>query len=104
MNKQGPLTKVEKFYIENNIETDPKDLAKDLSRSIVTVKHYIEDFQEINKPPTGSVTSTKVKDGRGIFGRRKGSVVSTKEASEKGEGLKRFKKNKRDGIYKPFSE
>ena len=42
MSKKGPLSKVEKFYIENNIESDVDTISKDLGRSSSIVLKYIE--------------------------------------------------------------
>lgn len=106
MKKSGPLTKVEKFYIENNLEIDAASLAKDLDRTITIVKHHIEDIKEIEdkNKPKGSVTKTRPNEARDGFARRRGAVVSTKTASEKAENLKKFKKNNKDGLFRPFSE
>ena len=43
MTKKGPLSKVEKFYIENNIESDIETISKDLKRSVSIVSKYIEE-------------------------------------------------------------
>ena len=39
--KTGRLTKVEKFYIENNTDKSAEDIAKDLNRSKSTVIKYL---------------------------------------------------------------
>lgn len=108
MKNQGPLTKVEKFYIEGNTEKGAKQLAEDLNRSVQSVRHYIEDIQEPvpeQPKPTGSTAPTKKSDGRDFFGRHKGSVISTVVASERCEDIKKkHKKNKRNDIHKPFPE
>ena len=43
MTKKGPLSKIEKFYIENNIGSDVGTTAKDLGRSTSVVLKYIEE-------------------------------------------------------------
>ena len=35
--KKGPLSKAEKYYIENNARSELSDLAKDLDRSEVSI-------------------------------------------------------------------
>tara|TARA_R100000008_G_C3577865_1_gene166418 strand:+ start:768 stop:1091 length:324 start_codon:yes stop_codon:yes gene_type:complete len=40
--KTGKLTKVEKFYIENNNDKDVSEIAKDLNRTEASVKKHIE--------------------------------------------------------------
>jgi hypothetical protein len=49
MSKRGPLSKIEKFYIEQNWEMPLDDLSRDLDRAKSVVKAYL------NK-----VTNTKV--------------------------------------------
>jgi len=39
--KTGKITKVEKFYIENNSDKTAEDLAKDLNRSVSFVKKHV---------------------------------------------------------------
>ena len=43
MSKKGPLSKVEKFYIEKNIESDIETISKDLGRTSAIVSKYIEE-------------------------------------------------------------
>lgn len=40
--KKGRLSKLEKFYIENNLDESPSDIAKELDRSVGIVKRHIE--------------------------------------------------------------
>ena len=50
MVKKGPLNKMEKFYIENHVETlTVAELSKELDRSENTVKNYINKLP--NKKP-----------------------------------------------------
>ena len=43
MSKRGPLNKAEKFYIENNVESDIKSISKDLDRSLEIVTKHIKE-------------------------------------------------------------
>jgi hypothetical protein len=113
MNKLGPLSKVEKFYIENHVELGEEKISKDLDRSIVAVRNYIEDLNEENErlaaekaKETGSTVPTKPKvDRRSLFGRGRGAVVSTQAASERAENVKsKHKSGKRGDLHKPFGE
>ena len=44
--KTGKLTKVEKFYIENNSDKSISELAKELNRSETSVKKYSESVKD----------------------------------------------------------
>tara|TARA_R110000751_G_scaffold39631_1_gene93910 strand:- start:1732 stop:2031 length:300 start_codon:yes stop_codon:yes gene_type:complete len=54
MSKRGPLSKIEKFYIENNISSDVNELANDLDRAKSVIKAYVEKNQKklAKKEPT----------------------------------------------------
>lgn len=39
--RKGPLTKAEKFYIDNHLDAPVKELAEELNRSEKIVKNYI---------------------------------------------------------------
>ena len=41
---KGPLTKVEKVYIENNRDKKVSDVAKDLDRTTKTVAKHIDSI------------------------------------------------------------
>ena len=43
MSKKGPLSKIEKFYIENNIESDIETISKDLGRTSSIILKHIEE-------------------------------------------------------------
>ncbi len=78
--KTGKLTKIEKFYIENNTEKDADEIAKDLNRTKASVeKHlakqgssHVDSIQE-EKPPISE-----------LFGHKKdrGVTIMTPAASE----------------------
>jgi hypothetical protein len=108
MKKQGPLTKVEKFYIEGNLDKDPKQICEDLGRSLQSVKHYMEDLQVVVEQKTPkNIAPTRPDEQRDGFGRKRGAVISTQGASQRSDDLqlsKKAKNKKRDGIHKPFRE
>lgn len=41
MTKRGPLSKAEKFYIDNHLNVDIDEICKDLDRAKLTVEKYI---------------------------------------------------------------
>ena len=44
--KTGKLTKVEKFYIENNLNKSVEEVAKDLNRTKASVEKFISEVSE----------------------------------------------------------
>ena len=77
--KTGKITKVEKFYIDNNPELDAGDLAKDLNRSAAFVKKHAK------KVDTGHVDTTQEKkEMNELFGHKedRGVTIMTPAASE----------------------
>ena len=54
MSKKGKLTKIEKFYIENNKGKTLENIAKDLDRTLASVKKYADSINE-----TEHVTNTR---------------------------------------------
>jgi len=77
--KTGKITKVEKFYIENNSSLDAADLAKDLNRSVAFVKKHVK------KTDTGHVDTTQEqKTASELFGHKedRGVTIMTPAASE----------------------
>ena len=77
--KTGKITKIEKFYIENNPNLDAGDLAKDLNRSVTFVKKHIK------KADTSHVdTAQEEKTINELFGHKedRGVTIMTPAASE----------------------
>tara|TARA_R110002020_G_scaffold271671_5_gene486868 strand:- start:995 stop:1321 length:327 start_codon:yes stop_codon:yes gene_type:complete len=77
--KTGKITKVEKFYIENNPDLDASDLAKDLNRSVAFVKKHVK------KVDTGHVDTTQEeRTANELFGHKedRGVTIMTPAASE----------------------
>ena len=85
---KGPLTKVEKFYIDNNQDQPVKELATDLSRTEKTVQKYLDT---LSSDDTGHIAKSKsdapsVGDMM-IKNEKYGVSVMTQEASMAGETL-----------------
>jgi hypothetical protein len=80
MTKKGPLSKAEKFYIENHRELDIKDLCKDLDRAQSTVGKFLETLPG---EKTAKVTSSKKPEPQlsKQFARQSGTTVMTPNAS-----------------------
>jgi IS30 family transposase len=81
--KTGRLTKVEKFYIENNTDKSAEDIAKDLNRSESIVTKHLNSSRD-----TGHIDSVKDKDSDTTIGdlmghkESRGVTVMTPAASE----------------------
>jgi hypothetical protein len=93
MAKKGPMSSVEKFYIDGHINDSPESLAKELDRTVNFVEKYIKSI--INSRPT--ITETKSTEKSSInkdqFARRKGTVVMTEAASEISDDVRKMVKS-----------
>ena len=82
--KTGRLTKVEKFYIDNNLEMSVSDVAKDLNRT----EKIVEKHRPSDDPSKGHITKAnhypKTKTINDMMGHKedRGVTVMTPEASE----------------------
>jgi DeoR/GlpR family transcriptional regulator of sugar metabolism len=47
--KKGKLNKIELSYIENNLDRDVADLAKDLDRTVSTIESHVNSLQSEQK-------------------------------------------------------
>lgn len=74
MSKRGPLSKIEKFYIENNLDLDIDELSSELDRAKSVVKAYIERCK-----PKIQQKSTPLSEQ--IFSNKRGSTVMTENGS-----------------------
>ena len=73
MAKKGPIGKAEAFYIENHYpQTEVKQLAEDLDRTVTAIKTFIKK-NKLDDKPSISVDNQLAK--------QKGSVVMTESAS-----------------------
>jgi IS30 family transposase len=52
--KKGPLSKAEKFYIENNSRSEVSALAKDLDRSESTISKHLKTINKDSQVPNAS--------------------------------------------------
>lgn len=87
MTKRGPLAKAEKFYIAKNLNTmDLDTIAKDLDRTVNSIKKYATKVEEEQVPTIGDQFA---KNG-------KGSVVMTENASSMIDVQKKPTKRYRD--------
>jgi len=82
MTKKGPISNVEKFYLDGHINDDPEVLAKEIDRTVYFVKKYINE----NINTKSNITSVrKEKVLKDHFAKRSGTVVMTEAASESGD-------------------
>jgi len=58
--KKGPLSKVEKSYIENNARSEVYDLAKELDRSKSIVEKHLQKIKEDEGAKRGTVDSSSL--------------------------------------------
>ena len=86
MSKKGPLSKVEKFYIENNIESDIETISKDLGRSLSIVSKYIEENCSKTDPRIINVGDLMAKK------KERGVTIMTENASAASDANKEFQK------------
>ena len=87
---KGPLTKVEKFYIDNNKDKPIKELVADLSRTKKTIQKYLDGLNSVD---TGHITTSKSESPNAgdmmIKNEIYGVSIMTQEASMAGEDLSR---------------
>jgi len=73
MSKRGPLSKIEKFYIENNLDKDLGELSLELDRAKSVVKAYSDKCE-----PKVQKNKTHLSEQIHSY---KGSTVMTENAS-----------------------
>tara|TARA_R100001163_G_scaffold61502_1_gene51553 strand:+ start:1639 stop:1971 length:333 start_codon:yes stop_codon:yes gene_type:complete len=104
--KSGKLTKVEKFYIENNLDKDIADISNDLNRTESAVNKYIDSIEE--EKDTGHIASSKQdSDVSNLMGYNdRGSTVMTPAASERSDDTRTTRVNtgKYEGIIHTIKE
>ena len=84
MAKKGPLSKAEKFYIENNLDMSVDDMSNDLNRSAAIVVKYRENFLD-ERPDVKNVSDLMAKrEDRGV-------TIMTETASSAAEENKKAK-------------
>lgn len=87
MTKKGPLSKAERFYIENNTHMSVGDLCKDLDRAKTTIEKYIKKLPAVTQEPPSSEEETHTMSQFARNG--KGSTVMTPNASELGDSFRK---------------
>lgn len=80
MSKRGPLSKVEKFYIEQNASFGVDKLAEELGRAKSVIKAYH------SKIPEETIAEQKIAEkstpsSENIFSNKRGSTVMTETGS-----------------------
>jgi hypothetical protein len=82
MTKKGPLSKAERFYIENNLQLPIGDLCKDLDRAKSTLEKYLKTLVTEDTAKTETLLYQQ-------FARNdKGATVMTPNASEHGDDIR----------------
>ena len=79
--KTGKLTKIEKFYIDNNTDKDAEQIAKDLNRTKSSVNKHIQTTNKLSHTSEAKSKSSNVSD---LMGHKEGRGVTimTPAASE----------------------
>ena len=81
MTKKGPLSKAERFFIDNHLDKPVDDLCKDLDRAKSTINKYLD-----SKPKEEAKENSLLYDQ---FARNdRGSTVMTQNAAEMGDSLR----------------
>ena len=90
--KTGKLTKVEKFYIENNTDKTAEEIAKDLNRAKSSVDKHIKTLDRSSH--TSEAKSDP--DESGLMGHKEGRGVTimTPAASERGAATRSSRTSK----------
>lgn len=78
MSKRGPLSKIEKFYIENNLSKNVDDLSKDLDRAKSVVIAYVNKCERaLPKEKKKTLLSSQIPSSKGAtVMTENGSVIS----------------------------
>ena len=96
MTKKGPLSKAEKFYIENNPDMTVDDIASDLNRSTYVVGKYMAKIAS-DKSDTQNVSDLMARK------EDKGVTIMTPSASQVSDETRPSRiatePNRQDAIY-----
>lgn len=99
MSKRGPLSKIEKFYIEENLDLGVDALAKELDRAKSVIKAY---SKKIVKPKIAENTTPS---NENIVSNKRGSTVMTETGSMISDDFRSnriIKDSKRPGCVAPI--
>jgi hypothetical protein len=81
MTKKGPLSKAEKFYIENHTDLSIDVLCRDLDRAKSTVNKFLKTLPAATQEPESSTPKSPTATMSQFARNDKGSVVMTENAS-----------------------
>lgn len=81
MTKKGPLSKAEKFYIENHRQLDIKELCKDLDRAQSTISKFTDTLPGDKTAPITSSKKETALSQQFARSEKGGAVVMTPNAS-----------------------
>lgn len=95
--KTGPLTKVEKFYLDNHSDSSAKELAEELNRTQTVVSKYIKSIPVSEDEDVGS-EEENIKVGDLMARNTKRGVATMTEAASMLADAKKpnYSKNKKE--------
>jgi hypothetical protein len=90
---KGPLTKVEKFYLENNPDLSSKQLAQDIGRTAKAIEKHLGSLKKDDEYITQSKNETSDDVAGDLMSRNEkyGVTVMNEQASAAGELSKKPK-------------
>ncbi len=89
MSKRGPLSKIEKFYIEKNLELGIDNLSSDLDRAKSVVRAYSEKCRPKIKTKDTPLNQQIVSNGQGsTIMTENGSMLADSFKSKRGESTR----------------
>jgi len=92
---KGPLSKVEKFYIDNNAGSPAKQLADDLNRSPKTIEKYLQSSKKETKEHVAKTKQQEDLEAGSLMGKNEkyGVTIMNEQASMAGEQTPSAKSN-----------
>ena len=82
MTKKGPLSKAERFFIDNHLDKPIDDLCKDLDRAKSTINKYLKTLATEDQKKTETLLFQQ-------FARNeRGSTVMTQNAAEMADDMR----------------
>jgi hypothetical protein len=105
------LTKIERFYVQAHLDTDVAVLAKELKKPKATVQTYVDNVkkslvedekaaqEKAAREKIAITTTTTKKPDDDFMVKKRGAIIMTQVASEKGDEARQ---NSPDPLDKPF--
>ena len=90
MSKRGPLSKIEKFYIEENLELGVDSLASDLDRAKSVIKAYASKCEP-------KIQQKETTLSQNIVSNKRGSTVMTENGSMLSDDFKQKNRSSQSG-------